>query len=76
MSCSGPFKRFTIESETDMKKTLIVPGGSRDRLRQTTGSLGSFTASSSGNKISGANDSSTIDTKIDWLVKTVKKNKK
>ncbi|KZC10816.1 hypothetical protein WN55_01828 [Dufourea novaeangliae] len=30
--CSGPFYRFAVESEADMKKASAVAGGSRDRL--------------------------------------------
>ncbi|XP_029675247.1 uncharacterized protein LOC115242842 [Formica exsecta] len=37
--CSGPFDRFTIESEADMKKASAVAGGGRDRLG-STGSTG------------------------------------
>lgn len=72
--CSGPFDRFTIESEADMKKASAVAGGGRDRLG-STGSTGSFTTPSSGNRISGASGSSTIDVKIDWLIKIVKEIK-
>ncbi|XP_070169431.1 uncharacterized protein PF3D7_1120000-like [Polyergus mexicanus] len=72
--CSGPFDRFSIESEADMKKTSAVAGGGRDRLG-STGSTGSFTTPSNGNRISGASGSSTIDVKIDWLIKVVKEIK-
>ncbi|XP_029673847.1 uncharacterized protein LOC115241989 [Formica exsecta] len=78
--CSGPFNRFTIESEADMKKASAVAGGGRDRLG-STGSTESFTTPSSDvinepvKRISGASGSSTIDVKIDWLIKIVKEIK-
>ncbi|XP_070169411.1 uncharacterized protein PF3D7_1120000-like [Polyergus mexicanus] len=58
----------------DTKKASTVAGGGRDRLG-STGTTGSFTTPSSGNRISGASRSSTIDVKIDWLVKVVKEIK-
>lgn len=73
VSCPGPFEKFVAESEADMKKASAGTGSSRDRLG-STGSTGSFTTSSSGNRISGVNGSS-IDVKIDWLIKTVKEIK-
>src|SRR5580765_7532612 len=39
VSCPGPFEKFTIESEADMKKATAVAGSSRDRLG-STGSIG------------------------------------
>jgi hypothetical protein len=74
VSCPGPFEKFTIESEADMKKATAVAGSSRDRLG-STGSIGSFTTSSSGNRTSGVSGPSSIDVKIDWLVKIVKELK-
>ena len=74
VSCPGPFEKFTIESEADMKKASAVAGSSRDRLG-STGSIGSFTTSSSGNRTSGVSGPSSIDVKIDWLVRIVKELK-
>jgi hypothetical protein len=63
--CKGPFEEFFIDSEK-----APAPAG-RDRTSSTgsTGSTGAFTTSSSGNK------GSSIDIKIDWIIRTVKEIK-
>lgn len=71
MSCPGPFEKFIVESEkdTDMKKTPISTGIGRDRLG-FTGSAGS-----SGSRAIGVNGLLGMDTKIDWLVRTMREIK-
>ncbi|KAL6260851.1 hypothetical protein P5V15_008380 [Pogonomyrmex californicus] len=63
--CKGPFEEFLTDSEK-----APAPAG-RDRTSSTgsTGSTGVFTTSSSGNK------GSSIDIKIDWIIRTVKEIK-
>jgi len=60
-----------------MKIASITTGSNRDILGSTgcTGSAGTSTTSNSANRIAGANGSSSMDTKIDWLVKTIKELK-
>lgn len=65
--CNGPYEEFTLEA--DMK---AAAGSSRNRLG-STGS-GSSVMPNSGNKISTLSGSS-MDAKIDWLVRTVKEMK-
>lgn len=71
MSCPGPFDKFTVESEkdADVKKTPISTGISRQRLGSTE------SAGSNGSRAMGANGTSGMDTKIDWLVKTMREIK-
>jgi len=59
-----------------MKKALAI-GSSRNRLGSTrsTGSAGTSTTPSSANKTLGASGSSSMDAKIDWLIKTIKELK-
>lgn len=73
--CQGPFEKFMIESdkEADMKKTTSSSGNSRDRLG-STGSAGSITTPS-GSKTTSMSESSSIEVKIDWIVRTVKEMK-
>lgn len=66
--CEGPFLEISVESEkTEMRKTPVT-GNGRERLG-STGSIGSTATTS------GSNKQSSMDTKIDWLVKTVKEMK-
>lgn len=61
VKCKGPFEEFNaVDNQVEMTPVLT-----RDR----TGSSG-FSGSTSGNKVVGSND-----TKIDWLVRTVKEMK-
>lgn len=71
MSCPGPFEKFTVESErdADMKKTPISTGIGRERLGSTE------SAGGSGSRAIGANGTSGMDTKIDWLVRTMREIK-
>lgn len=75
VSCAGPFE-FSIKSEqeTNMKRTKAE---SRERagFTRSIGSIGSLTTTNSGSRLSGASGSSSIDTKIDWLIKSVKEIK-
>jgi len=77
--CLGPYEKFVIEDdqEEDMKKAPVAAGSSRDRLGSTrsVGFAGTATTSSSANRTSGANGSSSMNTKIDWLVKIIKELK-
>lgn len=65
VSCPGPFEKFTIGSDTEVKKTTIGRDG--------TGSTGS--AGSSGSKTVGVSGPVSMDTKIDWLVRTMREMK-
>lgn len=71
VSCPGPFEKFAVESDkdTDMKKTPISTGISRDRL----GSTGS--AGSGGSRAMGVSGPVGMDTKIDWIVRTMREMK-
>ncbi|XP_077277355.1 uncharacterized protein LOC143905676 [Temnothorax americanus] len=62
--CKGPFEEFVIDSEK-------VPAAGRDRTSSTgsTGSTKAFTTSSSGSK------GSSMDIKVDWIIRTVKEIK-
>jgi len=59
------------------KKASIATGSNRDRLGSTrsTRSAGPSTTPNSANRTAGASGSSSMDTKIDWLVKTIKELK-
>ncbi|KYN12392.1 hypothetical protein ALC57_15440 [Trachymyrmex cornetzi] len=59
--CAGPFEEFLLESDQEAKRTPTVAGNNRDRT-ESTGSVG----------ITGL---SSIDMKIDWLIRTVKEIK-
>jgi len=79
VSCPGPHEKFVIEGdkEEDMKKASVATGSSRDRLG-STGSIGPAGASATpnnANRTAGASGASSMDTKIDWLVKTIKELK-
>lgn len=65
VSCLGPFEKFTVGSDTEVKKTPI----GRDRA----GSIGS--AGSSGSKTVGVSGPVSMETKIDWLVRTMREMK-
>ncbi|XP_036147511.1 uncharacterized protein LOC118647204 [Monomorium pharaonis] len=69
VSCPGPYEKFTVDSEKDidMKKTPIQTGSGRERL-SSTGSTGS-----GGSRAIGVNVG--MDTKIDWLVRTMREMK-
>lgn len=71
VSCPGPFDKFTVESEkdADMKKTPISTGIGRERLGSTE------SAGGNGSRAMGANGTSGMDTKIDWLVRTMREIK-
>jgi len=73
VSCPDPYEKFVIEGdkEEDMKKASVAIGSSRDRLGPT-GSAGMSTTSSSANRTLNASGSSSMDAKIDWLVKAIK----
>jgi hypothetical protein len=69
--CDGPFKEIICESDkAEMKKATAV-GCSRERV-ESSGSMGSTGAI--GNA-SGTSKQSGMDSKIDWLVRTVKEMK-
>lgn len=71
MTCPGPFEKFILENnkEMDMKKAPTPTGSSRDRLESTE------SVERSGNKASGESRSLNLDTKIDWLIKSVEEMK-
>jgi len=75
--CPSSYEKFVIEDdqEEDMKKASVATGSNRDRLGSTgsIGSAGASTIPSSANKTSGG--SSSIDAKIDWLIKIIKELK-
>lgn len=61
VQCKGPFETFNAEEEVP-KTGATIAGSSRERL--------SSTGSTTGNR--GVSSSVAVDTKIDWLIKTVK----
>lgn len=69
VKCEGPFEKIRIESEKEegMRRTM---GGSDGERANSMGAAGS-TANMSGS----AGRQSMTDTKIDWLVKTVREMK-
>lgn len=69
VTCPGPFKKVTIESEkeTDLRTPTIGIG--RDRLGSTE------SAGGSGGGATGMSGSAGMDTKIDWLIRNVKEMK-
>jgi len=75
MSCSDPYEKFVIEGDKkeDMKKVSIATGSNRNKLG-STGSTGSAGTPNSANRTAGVGGSS-MNTKIDWLVKTIKELK-
>lgn len=66
-SCPGPLKKFIVENEK--AKTPIPTGSDKDGLG-STGSTGS-----SGSRAIGVNGPVGMDTKIDWLVSTIREVK-
>jgi len=70
MSCPGPYEKFAIDKKEYMKKASVAIGSNKDRLR-FTGSTGSAGTSTTPNRTAGASGSSSMDTKIDWLVKLI-----
>lgn len=71
VTCPGPFEKFILENnkEMDMKKAPTPTGSSKDRLESTE------SVERSGNKASGESGSLNLDTKIDWLIKSVEEMK-
>lgn len=67
--CEGPFEEIRIESEREEKMKRTVGGSDRER----TNSIGA--AGSTTNMSGSAGRQSMTDTKIDWLVKTVREIK-
>lgn len=73
VQCTGPYDKFTIESERE-EETKMSTSSVRNRIG-STGSTGSITTPSSGNRAAGTTGSSNIDFKIDWLIRVVKEMK-